>query len=51
MELTEIVELVSKFVSTTGFPIAACIAMFWYNVKIVQPLVEVLNRIEAKLDN
>lgn len=45
-------------ISTVGFPIAACAAMFWFNVKVVTPLIEVvakntaiMERIEAKLGN
>lgn len=46
----ETVEAISQIISTTGFPIAACLGMFYIYNKLMSELFPVLAKIEKTLD-
>ena len=46
----EAVQIITNLVSNVGFPIVACIALFWFNVKIIQPLSENIAKFTAILE-
>ena len=37
-------------IATVGFPIVACAALFWFTVKFIIPLVDLMGRISSTLD-
>ena len=46
----ETVQMISQLISTTGFPIAACVGMFYIYNKLMTELFPVLSKIETTLD-
>ena len=54
---SETVTMITNAISNVGFPIVACAAMFWFNVKVITPLsaaiakfTGILERWEKKYD-
>lgn len=50
MEEVNLMSQVTHLINNTGFPIAVCCALFWLNVKIIQPLSEVIAKNTTVLD-
>lgn len=46
----ETAQMISQLISTTGFPITACVGMFYIYNKLMTELFPVLSKIEKTLD-
>ena len=46
----ENVSIITTAISNVGFPIVACVAMFWFNVKVIQPLSAAIVKFTATLE-